>query len=154
MGTYSNFLTIRFFIQSSWKTGNYSEENYVSIRSQQKYYIGFLCNIFRRKSFILIEVNFSRLLHCPRFLWCFVNIMHILKISTYHKLTYLFCYKLKKNKYTTVSGYEWAFCHAKTDISWFLCKKLEIFRRRLIRKVKRKLELFYTNLKYSTIPSV
>ena len=50
--------------------------------------------------------------------------------------------------------YDWAFSHAKIDISWFLCKKLAIFNWKLIWEIKRKLINFCTSLRYSKIPSI
>ena len=52
------------------------------------------------------------------------------------------------SKYTKVLSYDWAFSHAKIDTSWFLCKKLEIFNRKLMWKIKQKLINFCTNLRY------
>ena len=51
----------------------------------------------------------------------------------------------------TVSRKDWAFCHAKMDISWFLYKKLKIFDRKFAILCE---NWNYFVLKYLTIPLI
>ena len=82
--------------------------------------------------------------------------MRTSKISTYPKsLHYNFNWNVKWKKYIYhCVGLGLAFLSSNTRISWFLCKKPKDFDRKLIREIKRKLNLFYNILKYSSIPLI
>ena len=104
---------------------------------------------FRKELLILIEANLSHSLHYPGFK-CVSWKMRFSEMSTYpQSLHYNFALsiwiKIEENLIYHCVALRLAFSHAKMDISWFLCKKLKIFDRKLICKIK---------WKYLTIPLI
>ena len=110
---------------------------------------------FRKELSVLIEANFSHLLHCPRFSLCFVEKVSS-KTSTYgQSLRYNF------NVNQTWRNMNILLCRARIRLTkmqkWifrdFSLNKLKMFNGKLIHEIKWKLIFFsHVILKYSTIP--
>ena len=111
---------------------------------------------FRKELSVLIEANFSHLLHCLRFSLCFVEKMSFSNTSTYRQsLRYNF------NLNQTWRNINILLRRARIRLSlmqkWifrdFSLNKLKMFNGKLIHEIKWKLIFFsHVILKYSTIP--
>ena len=110
---------------------------------------------FRKELWVLIEANFSHLLHCPRFSLCFVKKVSS-KTSTYRQSL-----RCNFNVNQTWRNINILLCRARIRLSlmqkWifrdFSLNKLKMFNGKLIHEIKWKLIFFsHVILKYSTIP--
>ena len=100
---------------------------------------------FRKELSVLIEANFSHLLHCPCFSLCFVEKMSFSKTSTYRESL-----RNNFNLNQTWRNINILLCRARIRLSpmqkWifrdFSLNKLKMFNSKLIQEIKWKLNFF------------
>ena len=93
------------------------------------------CLNFLKDLLILIKPNFWDILHCPRFLLRVTKKKFFSKISTYHQILR---YNFNLNQNWRKLNIPLRQAKIGFSISWFFCKKFEIFERKLIYDIKQK----------------